>query len=225
MCDERALRTAGFAALGYHVVGAHQRGGAGVAIASKHEPTQVCRGIDGAAGRFREPRLVTATIQGVRMHSLYAPNGRKVATPEHSFKLAWFRLLEAVLEVEGFDVRPVVVLGDLNIAPTDADVWDAARYRSRNLTSPPERQAFQRLIELGLHDVVRAAHGPGPLSTWWNRRGDFYDSDRGWRLDHILANEQLAKRVRAAYVDRAVRGIEGGSDHAPVVAVIGESAD
>jgi exodeoxyribonuclease III len=220
MCSERELRSAGLSQLGYEVVGHGDGGRGGVALCSKLGLADVHRGVAGAAGPFAEPRLLSATIEGIRVHSIYAPNGRKVATAAHAYKLAWFQFLTSVLEAEGVPDRETLLLGDLNIAPTDADVWEPARYRHRNLTSPTERKAFAKLLAVGLHDIVRNHHGSAPCFTWWNRRGDFYASDRGWRLDHVLATSTLADGVRDVFVDRRVRGESGGSDHAPIVADI-----
>ena len=117
-----------------------------------------------------------------------------------------------------------VVLGDLNVAPADIDVWDPHRYRSRNLTSPPEREAFAQLLAGDtddpttprLADIVRRELGEEHGYSWWNRRGDFYDSDRGWRLDHILASPGIAATAQNLAIDRGVRGQPGSSDHAPM---------
>lgn len=215
MCSEREARHVGFAGLGYEVVAHGEGGRGGVALVSRYELEDVQRGVAGAAGPFAEPRLISATIDNLRFHGVYAPNGRKVGTPEHAYKLAWFRFLGAVVNAE--EATDVVILGDLNIAPSDRDVWDASRYRQRNLTSPAEREAFGALIETGLVDVVRAAHPTDRLFTWWNRRGDFYASDRGWRLDHVLASPTVAAQVSQVRVDRDVRGEPGAPDHAPLV--------
>ena len=214
-CSAVKFPRSGFTALGYDVV-AHGRGGAnGVALASRFGLSDATVGVPGAVEPFDEPRLVSANVHGIRVISAYAPNGRKVGTDAHRFKLAWFDLLRAV--VDHLDETDIVVAADLNVASTDLDVWDATRYRSRNLTSPSEREAFGQLLDVGLVDVVRASLPDQQLSSWWNRRGDFFDSDRGWRLDHILASEGLAERVTGVTIDRSVRAIEGSSDHAPIL--------
>ncbi len=200
------------AKLGFEVAAIGGVGGGGVALASRVGLTDVRLGVPGAVGPFAEPRLVSADVGGLRLHGVYAPNGRKVGTEAHRIKLAWFQFLAAVLEGDGVAEGRTVLLGDLNIAPTDADVWEPSRYRARNLTSPPERAAYRRLLDTGLVDVVP----PGSF-TWWNRRGDFYASDRGWRLDHLLASPAVAERVVSVAVDREVRGEPGGSDHAPIL--------
>jgi exodeoxyribonuclease III len=213
-CSNVRFPRAGFAALGYELAVHGDGGSNGVAIASCNGLEDIRCGVDGALAPFNEPRIVSARIDSVRIVCAYAPNGRKVGTDTHRFKLAWFSFLKTI--VEQIEEQDVVLLADLNVAPTDNDVWDAHRYRNRNLTSLDERSAFQSLLDSGLVDVVRAHSGNAKLSTWWNRRGDFFESDRGWRLDHVLATAGLAASVRSVVIDREVRRSAGGSDHAPV---------
>jgi exodeoxyribonuclease-3 len=173
--------------------------------------------IPGAVSPLDEPRSITLSAGSLRIHTCYAPNGRKVGTDTHAVKLAWLSLFASWLEIDAADFPQRIVLGDLNVAPADDDVWDASRYRRRNLTSPPERAAFDRLLATGLDDIVRARLGPGPLFTWWNRRSDFYETDRGWRLDHVLTSPEVAGRVTSVTIDRAERGRPGSTDHAPIL--------
>ncbi len=218
-CNASRFPVAGFAALGYQVT-AHGEGGAnGVAIASSVPFHDVTIGVPGATGPFAEPRLISASVavgrMPVRILCAYAPNGRKVGTEAHRFKTSWFELLRVV--IEHLDEEHVVVAGDLNVAATDRDVWDPARYRTRNLTSPPERVVFNKLLDVGLIDVVRQRFGDAQLSTWWNRRGDFFETDRGWRLDHVLATPVVAATVESVWIDRAERAAPGTSDHVPLL--------
>jgi exodeoxyribonuclease III len=217
-CHAARFPKGAFQQLGYEVAAVGDGGRSGVALLSRHPIGDVVDGIPGAIGPFTEPRLLRATVQGVRIVVGYAPNGKKVSAPNHQFKLGWLHLLRAVVEDEIDTYTDVVVVADLNIAPTDLDVWDAHHYRSRNLTSPVERNAFHELINIGLTDVVRASHPGQQLSSWWNRRGDFFDSDRGWRLDHILATQRLAATIQSTHIDRLARSIPGTSDHAPITA-------
>jgi exodeoxyribonuclease III len=207
-----------FEEIGYHVAAVGDGGRSGVALVSRQPTTDVVNGIPGAVGPFAEPRFVRATVNGIRYINGYAPNGRKVGAPEHHFKLAWLKLLQAVVEEEIRTYAHVVVAADLNIAPTDKDVWDAHHYRNRNLTSPQERAAFTELLEIGLTDIVRVAHPDTQLSSWWNRRGDFFTSDRGWRLDHLLVTSPLKSEIQRVHIDRSTRESPGGSDHAPILA-------
>jgi exodeoxyribonuclease-3 len=203
---------------GYELALAGSGGQGGVAVASRRPLGEVVIGIPGAAAPLDELRTISVDVGDLRVHTLYGPNGRKVGSRHHEIKLAWLELFRAWVEMDGLGQgRPTVVIGDLNIAPTDLDVWDAGRYRSRNLTSPRERASFERLVETGLVDVVRQHNPDRRLYSWWNRRGDFYLTDRGWRLDHALCDPGTAETVQAAWIDRDERGREGASDHAPVV--------
>jgi exodeoxyribonuclease III len=218
-CGAASFPLAGFSALGYEVAVHGDGGRSGVAIASRVGLSDVTHGVPGAAHPFDEPRIIAATVslygETTRVICGYAPNGKKVGTDDHRFKVAWFRLLGAVMEHS--EEANVIVAADLNVAPTDRDVWDAHRYRSRNLTSPADRAAFVQLLDLGVVDVVRAHAGDAQLSTWWNRRGDFFDTDRGWRLDHVLTSARLASTVQSVVIDRSVRAQPGGSDHSPIL--------
>jgi exodeoxyribonuclease-3 len=189
-----------------------------VALASRLGLSAVQVGIPGAVAPLAERRSISADVAGIRFHTVYAPNGRKVGTRHHEIKLAWLSLFTSWVSIDGLaDGAPTVVAGDLNVAPADIDVWEPSRYRRRNLTSPPERTAFDALLASGLIDVVRANHPDDSMFTWWNRRGDFYASDRGWRLDHVLADPATAASVGDVSVDRAERGRTGSSDHAPLL--------
>ena len=218
MADNR-FPVAPFRDAGYEIVTAGEGGQGGVAMAAKAEMVDVVQGIPGAEPPLAERRTISATVGPLRIHTVYAPNGRKVGTPAHRVKLAWLALFAAWVGMDGLsDGMPTVVTGDLNLAPADIDIWAPERYRKRNLTSPPERAAFQALLDAGLVDVVRQSHPDTALYTWWNRRGDFYESDRGWRLDHVLADPVTAAAADKIWIDREERGRKGASDHAPVVA-------
>jgi exodeoxyribonuclease III len=217
MCDDRSFPAAAFTQRGYEVLAAGRGGGGGVALLSRIGLDSPERGIPGASAPFDEPRLVSATCGGVWIVNLYAPNGRKVGTDPHRLKLAWFAFLARVLDDDAHG--ELLLVGDLNIAPTDRDVWDASRYRQRNLTSPAERRAFADLCAIGLTDVVRRDAGNAMLSTWWNRRGDFFETDRGWRLDHVLASATMAPRCALDRIDRTGRE-RAGTDHAPIVVTV-----
>ncbi len=208
---------------GFELVCTDERGGqGGVALASRVGLDDAVVGIPGARRPLHEQRSISATVNGIRLHTVYGPNGRKVGTRHHEIKLAWLRLFTAWIGVDGLaEGAPTMVIGDLNVAPSDIDVWDADRYRKRNLTSPAERAVFGDLLGAGLVDLVRTAHRENPVFTWWNRRGDFYETDRGWRLDHALADPKTADRVEAVTVDRDLRGRPGSSDHAPLTVQLG----
>lgn len=217
-CPRERFPVRDFTERGYEVAPFGGDGGrGGVALLSRVGMDDPVLGIPGAVAPFNEARTVAATCGDLRVHTVYAPNGRKVGTDPHRLKLAWFELLGRWLDIDGLGERPIMLIGDLNIAPLDIDIWEPSRYRKRNLTSPPERAAFNSLLDRGFVDLVREQFGDDHVYTWWNRRSDFYESDRGWRLDHALADAGTAGRVGSVWVDREERGREGSSDHAPLV--------
>lgn len=218
MCGGRTFPQGDLEACGYDVVHHGGEGGrGGVALLSRVGFDDVVKGISGAVAPLDEPRSISATCGSLRVHTAYAPNGRKVGTSHHQIKLAWFSLFGEWLSADGLGEMPTLVMGDLNIAPTDADIWEPSRYRKRNLTSPPERRAFEALLDRGLRDLVRAQAPNDRLFTWWNRRSDFFETDRGWRLDHALGSPDVANRLENVWIERAVRAAPGSSDHAPLL--------
>lgn len=222
-CRPIDFPAAPFEERGYLVVAHGGDGGrAGVAVLSRLTPGGVVLGVPGAVPPLDEPRSISFTAAGLRVHTCYAPNGRKVGTPPHRIKLAWFELFGNWLTLDSLAPdrdrpEPTLLVGDLNIAPCDIDIWEPARYRRRNLTSKAEREAFAALIDRGLIDIVRDHHGEDAVFTWWNRRSDFYETDRGWRLDHALASPDVAAAVDSVMVDRDERARQPGTDHAPLV--------
>jgi exodeoxyribonuclease III len=205
-----------FAELGYTL--AHHGEGRwnGVAIATRHPIDDVIVGFGDSAPA--EARMIGARTAGLRIVSLYAPNGRTVGSTFYDAKLAWFARLSRWLEESTRPSEPLVVGGDLNVAPDDRDVWDAAACHGGTHVSPPERQAFERLLAWGLVDAYRAKHDEAERYTWWDyRAGDFY-KNFGMRIDHLLATASVAERVVAAEIDREARkGKPIPSDHAPLV--------
>lgn len=216
-CGNERFPAAAFRDRGFSVATHGAGGHGGVALLSRLDVEDLHLGIPGAVAPLDEPRSISATVEGVRIHTVYAPNGRKVGTAHHALKLAWFQLLAAWIDIDSDDYVEVLLIGDLNIAPTDLDIWDASRYRKRNLTSPPERQAFAQLEAQGLTDIVRSMLGDQRAYTWWNRREGFFATDRGWRLDHALASANLVESVDAVWIDREARAAARASDHAPLV--------
>jgi len=194
----------------------------GVAIASRVGLDAVVRGFgDRSDGVFAEPRLLSATCSGVRVHNVYVPNGRRAHTSHWDAKLAWLRHLATVVDVG----VPTVVAGDFNVQRADIDVYDPRRWRNRNHATPEERAALAALIDLGLRDVVRDHH-PGPsVYTWWNHAAEQFARNRGMRIDLMLCTPDLADRVDRAWIDTAERGRPGSSDHAPVVIDLAVATD
>ncbi|GAA4381320.1 exodeoxyribonuclease III [Actinomadura verrucosospora] len=164
-----------------------------------------------------EARAIGATCGGVRVWSLYAPNGRTPESAHYAYKLAWFAALRDALAEELAAGTPLVACGDYNVAPTDEDVWDPAVFVGSTHVTPPERQALADLRALGLRDVVPTIEkGPHPY-TYWDYRAGAFHKDMGMRIDLFYASEDVAGRVASAYVDREARKGKGPSDHAPVV--------
>jgi exodeoxyribonuclease III len=195
----------------------------GVAILSRAGLDDVAAGIPGAPG-FPDPeaRAVAATCGGIRVHSVYVPNGRVPGSDHYRYKLAW---LAALTEMVGAGPEQAVVCGDMNIAPTDADVFDPAAYAGQTHVTGPERAALGALQALGLHDVVRDRWPSQRVFTYWDYRAGMFHQDLGMRIDLVLATSPVASRVRAAWVDRQARKGTAPSDHAPVVVDLDEAPD
>jgi exodeoxyribonuclease-3 len=195
----------------------------GVAILSRVGLGDVVTGVAGAPG-FPKPeaRAVAATCGGVRVHSLYVPNGRVPGSEHYQYKLAW---LAALREVVRAGPDAAVLCGDMNIAPTDADVFDPEAYVGQTHVTGPERAALAELQGLGLRDVVRERWPTERVFTYWDYRAGMFHQDLGMRIDLVLASEKVAGRVRAAWVDRHARKGTGPSDHAPVIVDLDEAPD
>ena len=173
--------------------------------------------IDDPGPRRPEARAIGANCGGIRVWSLYAPNGRTPDSAHYEYKLAWYAALRTVLEHELGQHDQLVAMGDFNVAPTDADVWDPAVFVGSTHVTPPERQALADLRALGLHDIVpKPMKGPHPF-TYWDYRAGAFPKDMGMRIDLVYASEAVADRVAGAYVDREARKGHAPSDHAPVV--------
>jgi len=195
----------------------------GVAILSRIGLEEIVLGIPGGPGfPHPEARAVSATCGGVRIHSVYVPNGREPDSEHYRYKLAW---LAALREVVRDGPREAIVCGDMNIAPTDADVFDPDAYIGQTHVTPPERAALAELEALGLRDVVRDRWPTERVFTYWDYRAGMFHQDLGMRIDLVLASAPVAGRVRAAWVDRLARKGKGPSDHAPVIVDLDEAPD
>lgn len=213
-----AFPTEGVEKLGYQVA-AHGNGRwNGVALLSKVGLTDVSLGFDGQPGfPDPEPRAIGATCDGVRVWSVYVPNGRTVDDPHYAYKLDWLAALKIALTPQIASGGPLAVCGDFNIAPTDADVWDPAAFVGATHVTPAERDALTALREIGLVDVVPVPmKGPHPY-TYWDYRAGAFHQNLGMRIDLVYATQDLASHVSHAYVDREARKGKGPSDHAPIV--------
>jgi exodeoxyribonuclease III len=167
--------------------------------------------------RKPEARAVGASCGGIRVWSLYVPNGRTPESAHYVYKLEWFAALRTALEAELSQHAQLAVCGDFNVAPTDDDVWDPKVFVNSTHVTPPERQALADLRALGLTDVVpKPMKGPHPF-TYWDYRAGAFAKDQGMRIDLVYASQAVADRVTGAYVDREARKGKGPSDHAPIV--------
>jgi exodeoxyribonuclease III len=206
-----------FSALGYESV--HHGGGRwnGVAILSRVGIDNVVRGFCEGLEADPDTRLITATCGGVRMCSVYVPNGRSLDDPHYTYKLSWMERLRHHLDQTGEPTGPVAVCGDFNVAPEDRDVWDPAAFVGSTHVSGPEREALAHLKGWGLDDAFRLVYQQDRLYTYWDyRAGDFHEH-RGMRIDLILMSKPLAEQVTWAIVDRNARKGKLPSDHAPLV--------
>jgi len=190
----------------------------GVALLSRVGIDDVAHGFPGEPG-FPEPetRAIGASCGGLRVWSVYVPNGRTLGDEHYPYKLAWLEALRAALADEIASYPDLVVCGDFNVAPTDADVWDPAVFVGSTHVTPAERAALAGLRELGLRDVVPTPmKGPNPF-TYWDYRAGMFHQDKGMRIDLVYATATVADRVGSATIDREARKGKGPSDHAPIV--------
>jgi len=195
----------------------------GVAILSRAGLEDVVVGIPGAPGfPHEESRAVSATCGGVRVHSVYVPNGRAPDSEHYHYKLAWLDALRAMVAA---GPAAAIVCGDMNIAPADADVFDPDAYIGQTHVTAPERAALASLQALGLRDVVRDRWPTERVFTYWDYRAGMFHQDLGMRIDLVLASAPVAARVAAAWVDRRARKGTGPSDHAPVIVDLDEAPD
>ncbi|QGF24686.1 exodeoxyribonuclease III [Raineyella fluvialis] len=209
------------AALGYEF--AHHGEGQwnGVALLSRVGLVDVRPGFPGQPdfGGRSEARAVSATCGGIRVYSLYVPNGRVVGSDHYAYKLDW---LDALAADVAAGPAELALCGDMNIAPSDADVFDPAAYVGQTHVTAPERE---RLAALGLTDVVRKRWPAERVFSYWDYRAGMFHQDLGMRIDLVLTSTSVADRVAAAWVDRAARKGTGPSDHAPVIVDLDEAPD
>jgi len=206
-----ALRSAGYSALVHG-----QKAWNGVAILARgSEPLQILRGLPGDPAD-KQARYLEAAVQGVVVGCLYLPNGNPQPGPKFDYKLAWFERLQRHASALLKTGHPVLLAGDYNVVPTDDDIYGTASWKDNALLHPAARAAYQKLLKQGWSDVVRELHPAQAPYTFWSYLRNRWARDAGMRIDHVLVSPALRHRVSAAGVDKAVRGLEGSSDHAPV---------
>ena len=213
---EDQLPLMGLQARGYDVAAAGFNQWNGVALISRVGLEDIEVGFPGMPGWgdpvAPEARAIGATCGGVRVWSLYIPNGRKPDDPHYLYKLDWLARLREV--AHGWQARPTALVGDWNICPTDADVFDVAQFKNSTHVTPAERAAFQAFLDDGWAEVTRD-HAPG--YTYWDYYRQRFERDRGLKIDFVLGSPPFADRVAGAFIDREERAGQGASDHAPVV--------
>jgi len=195
----------------------------GVAILSRAGLEDPVSGLAGGPGfPHQEARAVSATCGGIRITSVYVPNGRVPDSEHYQYKLAW---LASLTELVAAGPDAAIVCGDMNIAPADDDVFDPDAYIGQTHVTAPERAALKALQDAGLHDVVRDRWPNERVFTYWDYRAGMFHQDLGMRIDLMLASSPVAVRVEAAWVDRQARKGKGPSDHAPVIVDLDEAPD
>ena len=205
-------------AAGYQVAFSGQKTYNGVAILSRHAITDVIK--NNPLFEDEQQRLLTATIQGVRVICAYIPNGQAPDSDKFQYKLRWLTGLQNWLLEQRAQYPELALLGDFNIAPEDRDVYDPAAWVGQNLVSVPERAAFQAMLDLPLTDAYRMFEQADKSFSWWDYRALGFRLNKGMRIDHILLSAALAQRCGACVIDRVPRKWEQPSDHAPVIATL-----
>ncbi len=218
MTDEQ-FPSLDFLQLGYESVHFGQGRWNGVAILSKVGLTDPLFGFADGREPDVDARIVWATCGGVRICSVYVPNGRELTNDHYTYKLDWFERLRAHLDANHSPEEKLVILGDFNVAPTDIDVWSPAAFEGGTHVSQPERDALQQLKDWGLVDTLRERYPQDQIYSFWDyRNGDFHKR-RGVRIDFLLSTPALAEHCSADLIDRNARKGTKPSDHAPVMGV------
>ncbi|MEO6020147.1 MAG: exodeoxyribonuclease III [Knoellia sp.] len=220
-CREDQFPFDRFEAMGYAVAHHGLSQWNGVAIVSRVGIDDVSRGFPDVPHwgepAVAEARAIGATCNGIRLWSLYVPNGRALDDPHMTYKLAWLEQLRLQTAAWAATGTPFALMGDWNVAPQDEDVWSMDYFVDRTHVSPPERAAFHAVLDAGVSDVVRPHTSEPGTFTYWDYQRLAFQKRRGMRIDFILASDPLAQRVRGAAIDREERKGKGASDHAPVV--------
>jgi exodeoxyribonuclease-3 len=215
-CDDGSFPVAAIEAAGYGAAWKGQRTWNGVAILARDATPVVTRTELPGDPADLQSRYIEAAVRGVLIGCLYAPNGNPQPGPKFDYKLDWHRRLNRhAADLIAADI-PAVLAGDFNVAPEPRDVYPTRSYDDNALVQPESRAAFAGLLAQGWVDTVRRLHPDETVYTFWDYRRRRFERDAGLRLDHILASRKLARRVKAAWVDREVRAHPDASDHAPV---------
>ena len=212
-CSDEQFPLLALQAAGYQAVYHGEKSYNGVAILSRSAPADVAVSL-GDNEEDGQARTIAATIDGVRIYSVYVPNGQAVGSPAYQYKMRWFARLRDGLARE--NIAETIVAGDFNVAPGDLDAHDPGLWQGAIMCSDGERAALRSITDLGLGDTFRTLHPEAKLFSWWDYRMLAFAKDRGLRIDLILAGSELMKQCVAAGVDREMRKGKDPSDHAPV---------
>jgi exodeoxyribonuclease-3 len=210
------------AALGYESAHFGQGQWNGVAIVSRVGLDNVLPNFAAGVEPDHEARIITATCAGVRVSSVYVPNGRELDHDHYRYKLSWMARLRAHLDADSKPGDDVVVTGDFNIAPDDRDVWDPKQFVGATHVSEAERDALREVCGFGLEDTFRRFTQDGGVFSWWDYRGGSFHKKQGMRIDLVLASKSVTDRAESSTIDREARKGEKPSDHAPVMLWIGD---
>ena len=214
-CPDEAFPAAALQEAGYHAAFIGQKTYNGVAILSREVMTAIHTNPPflNEVGK----RVIAATVQDLRIVSVYAPNGQSLDSEKYLYKLEWYKYFTDWIKTELERFPSLVLAGDFNIAPDDRDVYDPKAWAGQVLVSDKEREAFQRLINIGVHDALRLLTDEGGIYTWWDYRQGAFWRNWGLRIDHILVSDTLKTKVQTIEVDRKARGAKKTSDHAPLM--------
>lgn len=203
-----------FVEKGYHVVYSGQKTYNGVAVVSRLPMDEAIMDIPNLQDPQR--RILAVTVANFRLINLYVPNGSELTSDKYLYKLDWLQKVKDFIQNQLSIYPKLAVVGDFNIAPEDRDVHDPQAWEGSVLVSPPERQAFQDMLSLGLHDSFRSFTQSDDTYSWWDYRAAGFRRNRGLRIDHVLLSEELNLLCRQAAIDKEPRKAERPSDHAPV---------
>lgn len=216
-CMEEKFPKVEFEKFGYFACVFGQKTYNGVAILSRVEPKDVIKGFqDGVTDD--SARLVSATLAGCRVYSVYVPNGQAVGTEKYQYKLEWFKRLKAHLKAKHSPKDKVILAGDFNVVPEDRDVHDPKAWEGQVLFSEPEKEALRSVVDFGIVDTFRLHHSEAGFYSWWDYRQLAFPLDKGLRIDFIFATKTLAEKCDSASIVREERKGTKPSDHVPVMA-------
>jgi exodeoxyribonuclease-3 len=215
-CTDDAFPRLEIEAAGYNVATNGQKSYNGVAILARGKINETARKLPDGAGPDDQARYIEADVDGVRVASIYLPNGNPITTEKFPYKLAWMERLhghaQALIEAE----KPFVLGGDYNVCPTDDDVYDPVLFSTDALCQPQTRAAFRKLLHLGLTDALMILNPAAHQYTYWDYQQNAWPRNLGLRIDHLLLSPQAADRLVASGIDKTPRGMERASDHTPV---------